>query len=135
MLALLATVVEAEQNEGQDSVNGASDEGAGGPGSVAAPHKADHEGNNAQAKNGSIKPKRGELKATVRNAALRKQGPFDGYTLTKEIEESGFRFAASRPTISVLDVLRGMVAAGELRLAREGVGSESNLYEVVTGSV
>jgi len=77
----------------------------------------------------SQKPKRGDLRRAVEDAALRQSDWFTGYELTDRMKAEGFQFSAQNPNISVNDILRKLVAMGTLEL-EPGMGSNPNKYRV-----
>ena len=73
------------------------------------------------------KSQRGDLTKAVRDAAMRQTDWFSGYDLTKEMQQAGFPFASTRPSISVIDILRKL-AAKDLLEVQEGAGNQPNKF-------
>jgi len=73
-------------------------------------------------------PTRGTLKQTVTHAALSEGDWFSGYDLTRKLREQGYPFAAKKPQIGILEILRGMVRDGLMEV-QDGAGpSDPKLY-------
>ena len=73
--------------------------------------------------------KKGEFQAAVREAIMRFDRPFSGYTVARRMEMDGYSFVSSRPGIAVIDALKALVKKGVVRVFKQGKGSEATLFE------
>ncbi|MEO8100825.1 MAG: hypothetical protein ABI811_24225 [Acidobacteriota bacterium] len=78
----------------------------------------------------SRKGKKGVFQSAVRDAISRIEidKPFTGYVVARRMLSEGYKFAASKPGIAVIDALKAMIKKGEVRVFRKGGGSEATLF-------
>lgn len=72
--------------------------------------------------------KKGAILTAVRETALRQNGPFDGYHVTKVMLANGYAFASKTPAYTVLDAIRIMVKKGELRVYSPGKAGRPTIF-------